>query len=354
MILLKLTKISCGLTLLLTTAMLSACGSNNQQTTPMWEEAPIIEAPWVPPAEDNWHFEENDINTIPVVYVVLPDFYPLPLGEWFSVRHGVFMRSTVGYDEVFLSIQNQATFSHIESILVLSYEGKDIYAFLIPASLIPPFDFQTDYVARSNEALSNVDEFRVVVAGDAEWGDLLFLAEHTETQRFIRLDDGQRGVFRGVHQTRHRYTFYDLDFSILNPEIRWTPRYVGATTGYMDLPLDGTMHPSGLGQHPPNVTQVIGNQSMYDLNLQPVINHAGLRFSDLAFSNLTMSFEGIVENVSNQGVTQTVSFELMDENWESLGTISFGPGIPAVGSEDSFRLNASPSMTRTRFIRVVG
>ena len=220
---------------------------------------------------------------------------------------------------------------------------------------------QTDYVATSIEPMQEVDEFRVVTASAYDWSDLLFLAERTEMQNFVRQVDGVRRIFLSVHQTRHRSTFYDLDWSILDPVIRWTPRRNSPDqTGEMDNPMEHDAHPDSIGQDqpefvtPPNLTQQIGNQSMIDLNTNPIIDHAGFRFSEIEINASSRRMTGVAENIGNTDAAQTVVFEFLDVNWDPLGTATFGPVQHlGIGDFDFFSLNVSQATSRARFIRVV-
>jgi hypothetical protein len=345
-------------------------------------------------------------------YVVLSDVLPKPLGEWYSVRNGVFMRAAVDGDDLYLSIQNQAVYSYFETMLVLSSKGKDVYAFFLPASLIPPYDYQTDYVAVSADSMKDIDEFRIVMSGEEKWNQLLLLAEYTETELFTQFEDGIRGALQNIEQTRYRSTFEELDFSNLAPDIQWTParakgeddisykaknrermlellsKYeerfdilqenraeyfevdlsaleelvkwqapnVETTTAAgdgMDIAADASILQGEPAQSDLSTVQQTGNQSMYDLRMSPIIEHAGLKFSEFELDRSIMSFKGTVQNTGNKGIETIVEFEFLDEDWQSLGVRTYGPEIPSLNETQTFYLNVSSSMVGARFVRVV-
>jgi len=337
---------------MVTTFVLTACRSNDPPPV-VWEEAPVVEMEWDPIEIDFISWEDEDEEPVQIVHAVIPDVFPLPLGEWFSVRHGVFMRANILENEdVFLAIQNQAVFSHFYSIVIFSYEEKDMYAFLVPPDMIPPYDYQVDFVANSLTSLDPVDSFRVVVAGDPDWDEAMFLVDSTSTLSFLHHVTAFAGDIHAVRQTRHRTTFEDLDFSILQPTIRWTER---GMEGYhsIDTIPDFENQPGGTFGQPPNVS-VVGTQALYDLRLSPILNHpTGLRFSNLVMSGMTMSFEGTVENVSSRATITTIVFEFLDVDSNSLGTRNFGPVIPEIGESRPVRLNVDVNMLDAVFIRMV-
>ena len=338
---------------------LVSCNSDDEVDEPviLWEEAPLLETPldFIDDLDDDpWTpVEEIDLSYM-LNLTAEATRWTAPIGEWFSVHDGLFMRALISHDEVYLSIQNQSIFRNVETILVLSYDEDDKYAFFIPYNLIPPYDYQTDFVATAIELLEPLNNFRVLVQDDHDWEQLELLVDYTETYLFLRVMRGFRGTPSSVRQTRHRYTFYDFDFSELEPEIRWTPRIDDDGTGYQDLVLDVGLHPGGgIIYRPPGVTEGVITQDLYDLLLHPTVVYAGLRFTNIMFSSITLSIEGYVENILNEGISQNVVFELLSDDFTSLGTITFGPIIPEVGESDRFRIPISPGMVNARFIRVV-
>lgn len=353
---------------------------------------PVIEVELWTPTDEVINIDTDVEEFISISPRVDVDRSPIPLGEWFSVYDGIFMTSHVISNEITLEIQNQATYFNKNSILIIWNGDSPEYNFFIPSTLIPPYEFQNDYVIILGNELDTVDSFSIILEGDDDWDEALLLADTSDAVLDLNIKIPSDNSMTG--QSRSRGSASDFDWTVMEPVIRWTPNKLGIEAGdtgilsehelsytenlIVDQVGDTTTLQQGgfMSSKPvyePEVTvydefsqddysnEIIDisipeedKSTIYDLSKNPNISYAGLTFSNIHFEPSSMSLKGTVSNISNQGTSQNITIELLDDNFTTISSLIYGPAIPEIGTELKIDMKATPSASKARFVRMVG